>query len=76
VSVKHVPGDPPFVIDRALPGGLFDRAPGVREYVAGVEGDALEFATADEAEEFLRKSVTGEDGLDYYDWTIEPKEAP
>jgi hypothetical protein len=75
--IKRREGNPPFVIDRALPGGVFERAPGAFELMAETHPDKpegpKEFATHDEAEGYLRAQVTAQ-VLEWYDFTILPKE--
>ena len=73
MSIQVKEGQPPFVIDCSLPRGIFQRAPGALELVATEEDQAMTFASAEEAEAFLRSELD-EQGLAAYDWTILPHE--
>jgi hypothetical protein len=60
-------GAGPFVIDRALPKGIFQRASGVVELVSESDGQPKRFDTADEAVMFLHENDADTES---YDWTI------
>ena len=72
MSVEIKEGEGPFVIDRSLPTGVFERVPGTYE-LASLDGEHhATFATAEEAEQTLREHVPG-GTLAAYDWTILPE---